>query len=211
MHVPRFIVICLLIVAPACLRMLTFEWNVVPIGALALFCGAHFRSRSLAFSIPLLSMFLGDVLLALYAHDSQLYLFHTLMPFVYGCYIVSVAMGIGLQRYWDRLDEGFVSRQSETKTGTRRKYSGLRTRVVPIASLTVAGSVLFFIVTNFGVWCLFNTYPKSWVGLLECYIAGIPYFRGTLGGDLIGSAILFGGHQLLRHDPMAVPESQQQF
>jgi prepilin signal peptidase PulO-like enzyme (type II secretory pathway) len=209
MHAPRFIVVCLLIVAPACLRMLTFEWNVVPIGALALFCGAHFRNRTLAFSIPLLSMFLGDILLAVQTHNSQLYLFHTLMPFVYGCYILSVAMGIGLRSYWDRLDEGIGRRQTDSKARSNRKYSGFWTRVVPIASLTVTGSILFFVVTNFGCWWLFSTYPKSWSGLLECYIAAIPYFRGTLGGDLIGSAILFGGDQLLRHDAMAVPQSER--
>jgi hypothetical protein len=207
MHVPRFIVVCLLIIAPAFLRMLSFEWNVVPIAALALFCGAHFRNRSLAFAIPLASMFLGDVLLAYQTRNPQLYLFHTLMPFVYGCYILSVAMGIGLRSYWDRLDEGIGQRSSEQ--GAPRKYSGFWTRVVPIASLTVAGSVLFFVVTNFGVWLFFHTYPKTAGGLLQCYIAAIPYFRGTLCGDLIGSAILFGGDQLLRHDPMAVPESQR--
>jgi hypothetical protein len=107
------------------------------------------------------------------------------------------------------LDEGIVRRRADSKTGSNRKYSGFWTRVVPITSLTVAGSILFFVVTNFGVWWLFSTYPKSWSGLLECYIAAIPYFRGTLGGDLIGSAILFGGDQLLRHDPMAVPQSER--
>ena len=208
MHVPRPLVICLLIVAPAFLRMLTFEWNVVPIGALALFCGAHFRNRSLAFAIPLLSMLLGDVLLAIDTHNPQLYLFHAQMPFVYGCYVVSVAMGIGLQSYWDRLEQGAADR-SDSKWARLRKHSGFWTRVVPIASFTVAGSILFFLVTNFGVWWLFNTYSKTPHGLLECYIAAVPFFRGTLGGDLIGSAILFGGDQLLRHRAMAVPESER--
>jgi hypothetical protein len=209
MHVPRLIVVCLLIVAPACLRMLTFEWNVVPIAALALFCGAHFRSRTLAISIPLLSMFLGDILLALQTQNPRLYLFHDLMPFVYGCYVLSAALGMGLRRYWDRLDEGLGHRGTDSKEGVTRKYSGFWTRVVPIASLTVAGSIVFFLVTNFGCWWLFNTYSKSWSGLLECYLAAVPFFRGTLSGDLIGSAVLFGGEQLLRHDPMAVPESQR--
>jgi hypothetical protein len=208
MQVPRFIVICLLIVAPACLRMLTFEWNVVPVAALALFCGAHFRNRSLAFAIPLASMFLGDILLAIQEHNPGKYLFHDQMPLVYGCYIVSVTMGIGLRRYWDRLDEG-PGEPADAKFGTSRKYSGFWTRVVPIASLTIAGSILFFIVTNFGVWWLADFYPKNLHGLGQCYVAAIPFFRGTLCGDLIGSAILFGGEQLLRHDPFAVPQSEQ--
>ncbi len=160
MNVPRPLVICLLIVAPAFLRLLTFEWNVVPIAALALFCGAHFRNRSLAFAIPLLSMLLGDVLLAIETRNSNLYLFHTLMPFVYGCYVLSVAMGMGLRSYWDRLEQaGFNG--TDSKLDRIRKYSGFWTRVVPIASFTVAGSILFFIVTNFGVWWLSDIYPKN--------------------------------------------------
>jgi hypothetical protein len=209
MQVPRSVVVCLLIVAPACLRMLSFEWNVVPIGALALFCGAHFRSRSLAIAIPLASMLLGDVLLAIQTHNPQLYLFHTLMPFVYGCYVLSALMGIGLQKYWDGLDEAIARRPAAQKARLVRKYSGFWTRVVPITSLTLAGSILFFLVTNFGVWWFFNMYPKNAHGLLACYLAAIPYFRGTLCGDLIGSAILFGGDQLLRLHPMALPESER--
>lgn len=208
MHVPRPVVICLLIIAPALLRMMSFEWNVVPIGALALFCGAHFRNRSLAFAIPLLSMLLGDVLLAIDTRNPQLYLFHAQMPFVYGCYVVSVAMGIGLRSYWDRLEQGAADR-SDSKLGRFAKRSAFWTRVMPIASCTIAGSILFFLVTNFGVWWMFTMYSKTPHGLLECYIAAIPFFRGTLGGDLIGSAILFGGDQLLRHSAMAVPESER--
>jgi hypothetical protein len=209
MHVPRFVVVGLLIIAPASLRMWSFEWNVVPIGALALFCGAHFRNRTLAFAIPLLAMLLGDVLLAVQTQNSQLYLFHTLMPLIYGCYVVSVAMGFVLRTYWDRMDEGLGDRQSGRAGDGARRYSGLWTRVVPIASLTIAGSILFFVVTNFGCWWLYNMYPKSWPGLFQCYVAGIPFFRGTLFGDLIGSAILFGGEQLLRHHAMPVPESER--
>ncbi|HET6325286.1 MAG TPA: DUF6580 family putative transport protein [Planctomycetaceae bacterium] len=208
MNVPRPLVICLLIAAPAFLRLLTFEWNVVPIAALALFCGAHFRNRSLAFAIPLLSMLLGDVLLAIETRNSNLYLFHTLMPFVYGCYVLSVAMGMGLRSYWDRLEQAGFNR-TDSKLDRIRKYSGFWTRVVPIASFTVAGSILFFIVTNFGVWWLSDIYPKNAHGLLACYLAAVPFFRGTLCGDLIGSAILFGGDQVLRHNAMAVPESQR--
>ncbi len=208
MNVPRPVAICLLIVAPAFLRLLTFEWNVVPIAALALFCGAHFRNRSLAFAIPLLSMFLGDILLAIETRNSSLYLFHTMMPFVYGCYVLSVAMGIGLQSYWDRLEQAGLN-GTDSKLGRLSKYSAFWTRVVPIASFTVAGSVLFFIVTNFGVWWLSDIYSKNVQGLLQCYAAAIPFFRGTLCGDLIGSAILFGGDQVLRHNAMAVPESQR--
>jgi hypothetical protein len=209
MNVQRFFVVCVLIIAPACLRLLAFEWNVVPIGALALFCGAHFRNRTLAFSIPLVSMFLGDILLAVGNHNPSMYLFHAAMPFVYGCYVASVLMGIGLQRHWDRLPEGIDTRGTSSKHFLARLYAALRTRVIPIATLTVAGSVLFFVVTNFACWLLADLYPHTWGGLVTCFLAGVPYFRGTLCGDLVGSAILFGGEHLLRHAPLTVAQPEQ--
>jgi hypothetical protein len=71
----------------------------------------------------------------------------------------------------------------------------------------LGGAVIFFLVTNFADWYLFGTYAKSWSGLVDCYVAGIPFFRrGTLLADIIGSALLFGGDHLLQmyaaeHEP----------
>lgn len=55
-------------------------------------------------------------------------------------------------------------------------------------------SVLFFLITNFGVWSAGDgtIYPKSFAGLIECYTAGIPFFRNTLLGDVVYTAVLFG-------------------
>ena len=72
----------------------------------------------------------------------------------------------------------------------------LATRVLPIAGATLGGAVIFFLVTNFADWYLFNSYAKSWQGLLDCYVAGIPFFRNTLLGDAFYSALLFGGFAL---------------
>jgi hypothetical protein len=57
----------------------------------------------------------------------------------------------------------------------------------------IAGAVVFFLVTNFGSWLAFDTFPKNPAGLLACYAAGIPFFINSLLGDLFYSAVLFGG------------------
>jgi hypothetical protein len=51
----------------------------------------------------------------------------------------------------------------------------------------LAGSVFFYVVTNFGVWLLGDgaMYPHTWAGLMECYVMGIPFFRTMLLGNLI--------------------------
>ncbi len=63
---------------------------------------------------------------------------------------------------------------------------------------TLTGSILFFVVTNFGVWALpASMYPKSFAGLIECYTAAIPFFRGTVEGDVFFVAVLFGLYELV--------------
>jgi len=44
----------------------------------------------------------------------------------------------------------------------------------------LASSVCFFIITNFGFWILSPMYEKSFAGLMQSYIMGIPFFHNTL-------------------------------
>ena len=61
-----------------------------------------------------------------------------------------------------------------------------------IFGAALTGSVTFFVVSNFGVWAAYITYPKTLAGLEACYVAAIPFFRRGLGGDLVFSAVMFG-------------------
>ena len=53
---------------------------------------------------------------------------------------------------------------------------------------SVIGSLMFFIVTNFGVWLI--GYPKSLAGLMQCYIAAIPFYKNTLLSSIFYSTII---------------------
>jgi hypothetical protein len=65
-----------------------------------------------------------------------------------------------------------------------------------IGAAAVAGSILFFILTNFGMWLFSGIYPVTQAGLIACYVAAIPFFQNTLAGDLFYTALLFGGFAL---------------
>ncbi len=67
-----------------------------------------------------------------------------------------------------------------------------RKSVGATAGATLAGSILFFIVTNFGVWLGGNLYTPDLPGLITCYAAAIPFFRNTLAGDAFYVTLLFG-------------------
>ena len=71
-----------------------------------------------------------------------------------------------------------------------------------VGGAAVASSVLFFALTNFGVWLLSGMYPQTLSGLAACYVAAVPFFQNTVAGDLFFSAALFVGFALLER---AVP------
>lgn len=68
-----------------------------------------------------------------------------------------------------------------------------------IVLATLVSSVLFFVITNFGVWAFGVMYPKTPEGLLACFTAAIPFFRNTMVGDMFYSAVFFGGYELVRN------------
>jgi hypothetical protein len=56
-----------------------------------------------------------------------------------------------------------------------------------------ASSVSFFVVSNFAVWAIGpQMYPRTMAGLIACYEAAIPFFRGTAASDMFFSLAMFG-------------------
>ncbi|MDA0986953.1 MAG: hypothetical protein O3A55_05055 [Bacteroidetes bacterium] len=66
-----------------------------------------------------------------------------------------------------------------------------------VASGTIFGSILFFIITNFGVWFKSGIYPLTKEGLVNCYIAAIPFFRNSFTGDIFYVSVLFFTYELI--------------
>ena len=108
-------------------------------------------------------------LLALFASDIFIG-FHSTMPFVYGSFVLTGIIGMWLR--------------------TRRNVKN-------IVFTTLGSSVLFFLITNFGVWFLGTLYPRTLDGLLQSYLMGLPFFRNTLIGDLVYAGMLFGGYEVI--------------
>lgn len=101
--------------------------------------------------------------------------FHETMLFVYLGFALVVMLGWNL---------------TEQKSVTR------------IATLSLVSSSLFFLVSNFGVWAMGAGYAPNIHGLVECYVAGIPFFDNQIYGDLFFSGVMFGSYELLKkHAP----------
>ncbi len=67
-------------------------------------------------------------------------------------------------------------------------FSAIR---IGMASLTA--SVSFFLISNFAVWMVWrDMYPKTFDGLMACYVAGLPFFRSGVASDLLFTGAFFG-------------------
>lgn len=63
---------------------------------------------------------------------------------------------------------------------------------IVLLPLAAASSVIFFVASNFAVWEFGNIYNRDLAGLTECYIAGLPFLRNTLSGDIFWMSALLG-------------------
>lgn len=68
--------------------------------------------------------------------------------------------------------------------------------VLGLGSTAVAASLIFFVVTNFGVW-LNGWYPHTLAGLIDSFVMGLPFLRNMLIGDVLYTGIFFGAYKLV--------------
>ncbi|MEX1231366.1 MAG: DUF6580 family putative transport protein [Planctomycetaceae bacterium] len=187
MFSPPGLIVMLLVLVPAALRLMDFQWNIACIGALSIFCGLYIRQRWLAIAIPLGAMVLSDVALGIFNHNLPKYTTEDpLRPFVYGSYVIMIALGISVRGYWQRMNKNEALGTSSVK----RQWQ----RYIPVAGATLVGSLLFFFITNFGVWLYYE--PHTWEGLTTCFVKAIPFYRTTLASDAVFTLILVGGYEL---------------
>ena len=85
--------------------------------------------------------------------------------------------------------------------GTR--LSG-RISTLRVIGFGLGAALFFFIVTNFAVWIGSGMYAPTFNGLVECYVAAIPFFRNQIAGVMVYSAVLFGAHALLTRRSLQV-------
>ena len=68
-----------------------------------------------------------------------------------------------------------------------------------VGAASLAGSVSFFLLSNFAVWAVWSMYPKNLGGLMACYVAALPFFRNAIVSDLFFAAAFFGIVYLVSH------------
>ena len=88
-----------------------------------------------------------------------------------------------------------------------RRWSG----ALPVVGAMVSCSLIFFVTTNFAVWAFNGMYPMTWQGLVQCYVAALPFLDKTVLGDLFWTAILFGGAWAVAREPHSIVKRRWRF
>ncbi len=147
-------------------------FNFSPLGGIALFSAAYFQRKYMAYLMPFAALWLTNLLID-NLFFSQYYAGFAWFanPEVYFAFMLIVLMGMSLLK----------------------KVTFLRVGVAAVSS-----SILFFVVTNFYAWLNTDLYPKTQEGLMDCYIAAIPFYWNTLASDIFYAAVLFGGFELVK-------------
>ena len=152
--------------------------NLSPVGALALFGGHYFQNRIKAQLLPILSLFLSDVLMMrIFYPEYSNGLLYDGWYWTYGAFVLMVFMG--------------------------EKMKKVNFKNLILASLVTA--LCHWLITDLGVWLSGGLdigtglpYTRDWAGLLRCYVLAIPFMKTLFLGNLIFGIILFGGFELVQ-------------
>lgn len=178
----RFGIIASLIFVAALSRLLPHPPNFTPISGMALFGAAHFGRKYMAFLIPLLALWVSSMLLdnIVYAQYYDSFQWFS-QPYVFLAIIAIAILGMNMLK----------------------KISFGR-----IIGASLSATVVFFLISNFGVWMSGTTYPMTMSGLIACFAAGVPFlsnsgaehylFLNNLIGDLFYTGVLFGSFELIK-------------
>ena len=144
--------------------------------AMALFSGSIIKDKKFSFLLPILSMLVSDIIYEV--------LFQFNISSIAGFYNGQIL--------------NYILFAAVTVIGFMIKKENL----LHIAAGSIAGATFYFIASNFVVWiggglALNNLpYSKTWDGLMACYAAGLPFYKGSLYATLFFNAILFAGYFL---------------
>lgn len=171
MKIEKLIFLTGIIVLSVFSRIIPHPPNFTSIIAVALFSGLYLDNKALAIAIPIITMFLSDLIIG----------FHDLITFVYLSFAIIVVLGFAI----------------------RRKKS-----IRNIIAANITAALLFYLLTNLGVWYLGSLYPKSLDGLYLSYFAALPFLTNSILSSLFYSMVIFGGFELAKRNISILEETK---
>ena len=168
-------ILSIIILLAAFTRIMPHPPNFSPMAAIGLFGAAHFAKKWQAFFIPLIGIWVSDLVINNYVYSSSssnFVWFYSGFYWQYISYILIIFAGL------------FIFNRGISLT---KMFGGM-----------ISSSGIFFLVSNFGVWAGGTMYPKNFGGLITCYAAGVPFIHNTIISDVLFTTVLFGTYYLLQ-------------
>ena len=164
-----WLIIAIIVIAASSRLLPNSIANFSAVGAIAFMSGALFSNKVLKYLVPVAILALSDIALNLlvYSDFTNGSLLYDGMMWVYAPFLISVFLGQKILR----------------------KLNALR-----VFGTAIASGIVFFLLSNLGVWLSGGLYPMSLSGLFECYAMGIPFFRSTLMGNLVFGFFIYGAY-----------------
>ena len=168
-------IISIIILLAAFTRIMPHPPNFSPMAAIGLFGAAHFAKKWQAFLIPLIGIWISDLVINNFvysSHSSNFVWFYGGFYWQYISYVFIIFAGL------------FIFNKGISVTNT---LGGM-----------VSSSGIFFLFSNFGVWAGGAMYTKNISGLITFYAAGITFIHNTIISDALFTTVLFGTYYLLQ-------------
>ncbi len=153
-------------------RLIPHSPNFSPLIAITVFSGFILSRKTnllVSLFLPLAILFSTDLIIGL----------HKTIPFVYGGFLLSVILSFAY---------------SHTFLKNKLEFKG------SIIHSNISGfinNVVFYVISNFGVCLMGSLYSKDLNGLLECYVAAIPFFKNSVLATILFTTIIFGIYNLI--------------
>ncbi len=167
------IIAVLLIVIAALSRVILYPHNFSPIIGMAIFSGAVIKDRRLAFALPILSMFLSDVIFEVSGIADGFWGWGQLVGYGILALITVIA------------------------------FSMKKINVLSVAGYSIGSSLLFFFLSNSAFFVfdnpIYHTYTQDFKGYIDTLIGGLPFLKTGVIADLAYSTVLFGTYFLVKH------------
>ncbi|HLX93121.1 MAG TPA: DUF6580 family putative transport protein [Puia sp.] len=152
-------------------------YGFAPQWAMAVFTGAVIKDKKWAFIVPVLSMFISDLLYQM-------------------LYVTGVS---SLPGFYEGQWQNYILFGLLPLVGMAIR----KVNIIGVVTASLAAPTVYFLLSNFVLWAGWSGTrglgrPKTFDGLMQCYNDAIPFYRTSLFATVIFSVILFGGYILLK-------------
>ena len=168
------VMLCAFVLLRIIMRItLNVPYDFMPLATLALFSAVMTGRNMRALALPLIAVFASDAALSVF-HQTPTPIFYAGFYWQYIAYSLIALLGFAFKQ---------------------------RVTIPNVALFSLSGAIIFYGVSNFGVWTTGLLYPMTLHGLATCFVMGIPFFKLSALSDLFYGYAFFAVIRVIKTQP----------